>query len=156
MQRIEIPIAREIMQKRLVTVRPDDEIEQAVRLLIKKGFSGAPVVSEEGLLEGVLSEHDCIKVLSQAVAEGWPGGRVDHHMTRDVETVGPTEDALALSSRFSQGSHRRLLVVDEGRLVGLISRRDILKALEKMEKAIDRAAGKTTYELIGERHRALD
>ena len=156
MTRIEIPIARDIMQKRLVRVAPEDPVEQAVRLLIKKGYSGAPVVSEAGVLEGVLSEHDCIKVLSQAVAEGWPGGRVDQHMTREVETVGPTEDALALSSRFSRGAHRRLLVVDEGRLVGLISRSDLLKALEKMEKAIDHAAGKTTYDLIGERHRALD
>lgn len=156
MSRARIPVASEIMQRKLVTVRPDEEIETAVRLLIKKGYSGAPVVDAAGALQGVLSEYDCLHVLSEAIAEGWPGGRVEHHMTTEIETVAPSEDALALSSRFSLGRRRRLLVVENGRLVGIITRRDLLKALEKTERAIDRATSKTTYDLIEERHRALD
>jgi CBS domain-containing protein len=156
MKRAPIPTAAEIMQKKLVTVRSDDGIEDAVRRLIKKGYSGAPVVDGAGSLVGVLSEHDCIRVMAQAIAESWPGGTVEQQMTRQVETVPPTEDALALSTRFTHGRHRRLLVVEDGRLVGIVSRRDLMKALEKVEKAIDHARDKSTYDVMAERHRALD
>ena len=156
MTRAPIPTAGEIMRKRLVTVRPDDGVEDAVRRLVRKGHSGAPVVDESGRLVGVVTEHDCIRVMAGAVAEGWPSGRVEDQMTREVETVTPNEDALALSTRFTHGAHRRLLVVDDGRLVGLVSRRDLLKALERMEKSIDHARDKSTYQVIDERHRKLD
>ena len=156
MSRAPIATAADMMAKRLVTVRPDDAVEDAVRRLVRKGHSGAPVVDASGALVGVMTEHDCIRVMAQAVAEGWPSGKVEDQMTREVETVAPTEDALALSTRFTRGRHRRLLVVDGGRLVGLVSRRDLLQALEKMEKAIDHARDKSTYEAIDERHRKLD
>jgi CBS domain-containing protein len=145
-----------MMQRKLVTVRPEQDLQEAVRLLLRKGYSGAPVVDAEHRLVGVLSEHDCIRVMSQAVAEGWPGGHVEHLMTREVETVGPAEDALSISTRFTQGHHRRLLVVEDGRLVGLISRRDLMKALEKVERAAGGARDKSTYDAIAERHRTLD
>jgi CBS domain-containing protein len=138
-----------------MTVRADAPIEGAVRQLLAKGYSGAPVVDADEALVGVLSEHDCIVVLTRAIAEGWPGGPVEHHMTTELETVAPTQDALSISTLFTQGSHRRLLVVENGKLVGLISRRDLLRALQAAEEEIDRTHKKTTYELIDERHRKL-
>lgn len=156
MARTKIPTAREIMQTKVVTVRADDEVEKAVRSLIKHGHSGAPVVDTEGRLQGVLSEHDCVRVMAETIVEGWPSGHVEQQMTREVETVEGATDVLAISTLFTQGRHRRLFVVEGDRLVGLISRRDLMKALLQMEKAIDHAADKTTYELIDERHRKLD
>lgn len=156
MHREPIPTARELMQRKLVTVRPDEEIEAAVRRLSKKGHSGAPVVEEDDTLVGVLSEHDCIRVMAQSIAEGWPSGRVATHMSTDLEIVRPDEDALALSTRFTQGHHRRLLVVEDGRLVGLVSRRDLMRALEDLEKRMDRSESRSTYDVISERHRDLD
>lgn len=156
MVRTKIPTAQEMMRHKPFTLRPDDEIETAVRRLLKKGHSGAPVVDSEGRLRGVFSEHDCIRVMTDSLSEGWPAGHVEQQMSTDVETVDVSEDAFAISTRFTQGRHRRVLVIDDGRLVGLISRRDLMKALQAMEKAIDRASGKTTYQLIDERHRALD
>jgi CBS domain-containing protein len=156
MSRPKIPTARDMMHARPMTVRPDSEIEAAVRQLIKRGYSGAPVVDERDRLVGVLSEHDCIGVLTRAISEGWPGGTVEKHMTTDVETVAPSEDAFTISARFAQGRHRRLLVVEDDRLIGLISRRDLMKALEETEEAMQRSAGKSTYELIDERRRKLD
>ena len=156
MVKTKIPTAAEIMQRKVMTLRADAPIEVAVRQLLAKGYSGAPVVDADDVLVGVLSEHDCIAVLTRAIGEDWPGGRVEHHMTTEIETVPPTEDGFGLSTRFTQGRHRRLLVVENGKLVGLISRRDLLRALEAMEREIDRSQPKTTYELIDERHRKLE
>jgi len=154
--RAKIPSAREIMQTKLQTIRSDAEIEDAVRLLLAKGHSGAPIVDDAGRLLGVLSEYDCIRILTQAVAEGWPDGRVEHQMTTEVESVPPSEDIFSLSARFMRGRHRRLVVVENEKAIGLISRRDLLRALIAMEREIDRSHPQTTYELIEARRRALD
>jgi CBS domain-containing protein len=153
---ISIPIASEIMQRRLHTVSADADLEEAVRSLLKKHHSGAPVVDSAGKLVGVLSEYDCVAVLARAATDNWPAGRVSERMTTEIETVPPTEDVLALSTRFSQGRHRRLLVVEDGKLVGLISRRDLLGALESLVAGLDHGPRESTYEAIEKRHRELD
>ena len=151
-----LPTAADLMQRRLHTVAPDAKIEEAVRLLLSKGYAAAPVVDRSGKLLGLVSEHDCVRVLCEAIAEGWPSGLVRDHMTKDLETVSPTDDVLALSARFTNGRHRRLLVVENGRLVGLIARRDLMRALEAMERERAHAHHRTTYEVLEERHRKLD
>lgn len=156
MTRPTLPTAADLMQRRLHVVSPDASIEEAVRLLLAKGYAAAPVVDADQRLLGLVSEHDCIRVLGEAIAEGWPSGRVRDHMTKELETVRPDEDVLALSSRFTQGRHRRLLVVENGRLVGLIARRDLMRALEGMEQQRAHGQRKSTYDLMDERHRKLD
>lgn len=151
MARGKIALARDIMTRNPVTVRPEDDIEVAVRLIFRRGYSGLPVVDAGGRAHGVLSEHDCIRVMAEAIVDRWPIGRVDAHMTRQLDAVGPTEDVLALAARFAKGRHRRLLVVEDERLVGVIARRDLLKALHRMEQAIDHPRRKSTYEEIARR-----
>ena len=156
MSRPELPTAADLMQRRPLTFDPDAPIEEAVRGLLARGYAAAPVVDRDGRLVGIVSEHDCVRVLSEAIAEGWPSGRVRDHMTKEVETVSPDEDVLALSARFAAGRHRRMLVVEAGRLVGLVARRDLMRGLESMERDRTRAKRKTTYEVMEERHRELD
>jgi len=156
MKRVPIPTASEIMERRLHTVLGDDDLEEAVRSLLKKHHSAAPVVDSAGKLVGILSEHDCVAVLAQAAADKSHSGHVSERMTTEVETVSPTEDVFALSTRFSQGRHRRLLVVEDGKLVGLISRRDLLKALESLVTQLGKEPRRTTYGEIEKRHIQLD
>ncbi len=156
MTRPEIPTAADLMQRKLHTVADDAPIEKAVRLLLEKGYAAVPVIDKGGKLVGLVSEHDCVRVLSEAIAERWPSGLVRNHMTTDLETVAPTEDILALATRFTQGRHRRLLVVENGQLVGLIARRDLMRGLEAMEHSRAHGRSQTTYELMDERHRRLD
>lgn len=151
-----IPTAREIMQSRIDTIPIEMPVQDAVQMLLEKGHSGAPVVDHDGRLRGILSEHDCVRVLAEAVAEGWPEGRVEHRMSSEVESVPPSEDLLSLASRFSQGRHRRLVVVEDERAIGLITRRDLLAALVDLERALGDGRSRTTYELIEERRRKLD
>ena len=156
MKRVPIPTASEIMKRRLHTVSPDADLEEAVRSLLKKHHSAAPVVDGEGKLVGVLSEHDCVSVLAQLAAEEWQPGQVSDRMTAEVETVSLTDDVFALSTRFTQGRHRRLLVVEDGKLVGLISRRDLLEALESMVTRMGKRPRESTYGTIEKRHLELD
>lgn len=156
MTRPTIPTAADLMQRRLHTVSPDAPIEDAVRLLLAKGHAAAPVVEADGRLVGLVSEHDCIRVLGEAIGEGWPSGRVRDHMTRELETVRPEEDLLALAARFTAGRHRRLLVAKDGRLVGLIARRDLMRGLERLEQERSARPRATTYEILEDRHRRLD
>ena len=148
--------ARDVMTARVHTIPADSDINAAVRLLLKHGHSGAPVVDSTGAPRGVLSEHDCIRVLVQAVADRWPPGSAADHMTREIETVSPTDDVLTLATHFAEGRHRRLLVVEEGRVVGLITRRDLLRALVSLEKRMEEKPQQSTYEVLEKRHRELD
>ena len=156
MKRPALPTARDIMARHVETLQVDMEIDAAVRQLLRHGHSGAPVLDEEGRLVGVLSEHDAIRVLAEAITEKWPLGSVGDHMTREIQSVAPHEDLLALASRFVAGQHRRLLVVEDDILIGLIGRRDLLRALEILEERIFGPRRRTTWELLAERHRKLD
>lgn len=146
---IEIPIANDFMNDHVLSFSTDSEIEAAVQKLIHKGYSGAPVVDENGKLVGVLSEVDCLRVLSQAAYEGWPQGTVGEHMTKEVEDITPSTDLFAISGKFTNGKHRRFPVVDANhRLLGLVTRRDLLGALDQFRRKQEHARLQNTYELI--------
>ncbi|MDP2227514.1 MAG: CBS domain-containing protein [Moraxellaceae bacterium] len=117
------------MAHKLVTLRPDMSIDQAIRSLLDNGISGAPVV-QDGKLVGVFSESDCLKDVLQSVYHNMGGGLVSDFMTAAMETISPDESIITAAEIFLNHRRRRLPVVDaNGRLVGQISRRDVLRAI---------------------------
>ncbi|MCG6971240.1 MAG: CBS domain-containing protein [Gammaproteobacteria bacterium] len=120
---------KDFMSATVVTLTPDMEIMEAVRLLVEKGISGAPVLDQHGNLVGMLTEHDCIKVALNAGYYGDLGGRVSEFMHPLVETIDVDASILDVAEKFIANEYRRYPVVDENRLVGQISRHDVLKAL---------------------------
>ncbi len=127
------------MAKRLYTIGPDARIYDVVQQLVKRGFSGCPVV-EGSKLVGVLSEKDCIRALIQAVHDQLPPQQVSDVMTSKVVTISPDTPLLSAAHLFLQHPFRRLPVVDSrGRLLGQVSRRDLLKhAIQVFKVAGDR------------------
>lgn len=124
---------REYMAASLVTLKPDMEILRAVHLFVQNRISGAPVVDQHGDIIGVLSEQDCMKVALNAGYYEEYGGRVDEYMSKEVRTVDADASILELAEMFLSAPYRRYPVVDDdNRLVGQISRRDVLRALEKL------------------------
>lgn len=122
--------AEQIMVRKLVTVSPEMSVMDAVGVLLKYKFSGAPVVNDDGGLVGIMSELDCVNHISDAAMNGVPPKRVEDLMTKEVETVKPDTTLLTLVHIFAQRRFRRLPVIDEaGRLVGQVSRRDLMAAL---------------------------
>lgn len=113
----------------VLTVAPDTEVTQVVELLIEHDVSGVVVVDARGSMVGILTERDCIGVASSAgYFDEW-GGPVEAYMSTPVETAGPDDNLVDIAERMTQSPYRRFPVVDNGELVGIIGRRDVLKAL---------------------------
>ncbi|HBZ94644.1 MULTISPECIES: CBS domain-containing protein [unclassified Pseudomonas] len=122
---------RDYMTRHLVTFRSDTDLFTAINRLLEHRISGAPVVDSQGHLIGLLSEGDCLRgILSGAYYEAI-GGTVSTYMTTAVETVSPEADIIELSERFLRGRRRRMPVIENGRLVGQISRHDVLRAVKE-------------------------
>jgi len=119
------------MTENPVTLAPDMEIRHAAQLLIDRDISGAPVLDKHGRLVGVLTERDCMRVAMQADYHGEPGGLVEYYMSKDPKWVDPEQSILTLADLFINGRYHRYPVVDNGRLVGVISRRDVMRAMGK-------------------------
>lgn len=119
------------MTKNPLTLAPEIEIRKAIHLLIEKGVSGAPVLDTHGCLVGVLTERDCMRVAMQAAYHGEPAGLVKDYMSENPQWIGPEQSVLTVADLFINGRFHRYPVVDNGRLVGVISRRDVMQALGK-------------------------
>ena len=129
--------AGDIMATSLITLRPEMSIFKAIRILLSRGISGAPVVDDAGAMIGVLSELDCLRMLSSD--EFYAGhqeeaGTVKHFMTGAGRTIPPDLGIYAIAHYFLTLPMRRLPVVEDGRLVGQVSRRDVLQGIETMAK----------------------
>ncbi len=111
---------RSIMTKDLITVQPTTALGDAVKLLIEHGITGLPVVDGAGHIAGVLSEKDLLKAFYEDAKT------VDALMTKDPETVGVDSDLVDVFDILMTNSFRRILVHDNGKLVGLVSRSDLM------------------------------
>lgn len=145
--RKKIQRAEDIMERRVEALTPEAKVHDAVRVLLKRRYAAAPVTETDGRLLGMFSEHDCIRVLSEAAYEGWPAGSVSDHMTKTIEQVAPEEDLLSVARRFAESHHRVLPVVRDGRVVGLIGRAEVMRALDHLT---DTDTPKTIYQLLSE------
>ena len=124
------------MSSELVTFKPDQDIFEVIEKITVKRISGGPVLNRDGELVGLISEKDCLKVLVDMVYHNEPEkvGKVQDYMTKEVVTVPNTKDVVEVANLFLMTNFRRFPVVnDEGKLVGQVSRKDILKAVKKFK-----------------------
>ncbi len=125
------PKVADFMAVRLITLTPGMDIIKAMKILLDKGISAAPVVDEKGRLVGLLSKKDCLRVAFTASYHQEWGGSVADFMSEKVETIEADTDIVAAAKRFLDGPYRVFPVLRDGRLAGMISRHDILKALSE-------------------------
>jgi CBS domain-containing protein len=125
------------MATSLITFRADQPIHDAIKLLLKHSISGAPVVGERKQLIGILSELDCLRMLSSDEFHGdeqEESGLVEHFMSSDPKSIAPDLGVYRVAHTFMTSAIRRLPVVEEGRLIGQVSRRDVLSAIQEMHR----------------------
>jgi len=124
-------LVQDHMSTRLITLDPDMDILRAAHTLIKNVISGAPVVDGNYKLVGILTQRDCMRVAMQAEYHGMPGGPVRRFMSKNPQFVSPDESILHVAQLFIDGKFHRYPVVKNDRLVGMISRRDVMGAMGK-------------------------
>lgn len=122
---------KDYMTANLETFSPDMDVMEAISRLIEKGISGAPVVDRLGNIVGMLSEKDCLRVALNAGYNQQMAGRVSEYMSPNVVTVDSDASIVDVAKMFLDSPFKRYPVVDDGnRLVGQISRSDVLKAID--------------------------
>lgn len=118
------------MTRDLVTLSPDMEVTHAVAALIKHDISAAPVVDPVGRLLGILTARDCFRAVLHAHYHQELGESVASYMTADVDTLDTGMGIVTAAQRFMDSNHRRYPVMQDGRLVGIITRMDLLRAFQ--------------------------
>jgi CBS domain-containing protein len=115
----------------------DQDMSEAIDVMVRKKISGAPVINSEGSLVGIISEKDCLRVLlDEAYFNQHDGRTVGDYMSRNLNTISLDMDILSVAKEFVTTNYRRYPIVDRtGRLVGLINRKDVLKAARKLKSA---------------------
>ena len=111
----------------VVTVPPTALLADLVRTLTEHGIGAVVVESEEGRVVGMVSERDVVRALAQhgpAVLER----SIDGVMTRDVKTCAEADTIRELAERMTTGRFRHLPVVEDGRLVGVLSHGNLVQA----------------------------
>ena len=121
---------REIMDTDVPTLRPDTEIHDAINLLLSKRVTGAPIISKAGEFVGILTEKDCLKLIARGAEPQITQGPVSNFMSTEVKTIHPDMDIYYAAGLFLQYDFRRFPVLEKGKLVGAITRFDILRAIE--------------------------
>tara|TARA_Y100000389_G_C17165982_1_gene366775 strand:- start:64 stop:528 length:465 start_codon:yes stop_codon:yes gene_type:complete len=136
-KKIEQPtvLVKDIMTTNLILFTIDQSIHEVMNSFIKNKISGGPVVDDRGKLIGVISEADCMKEISDSRYFNMPilDKTVGHFMTKKVETLPASMTLFDAASRFHDTSRRRFPVLENGKLVGQISRKDIVIAAINMK-----------------------
>lgn len=125
--------ARDIMSDRVLTIGPDAFLQEAIEVLISLKVSGLPVVDVNGRLIGIITEF---ALLTTAYDATTACETVGQHMTADVLTVNADDPIRKVADQFIVHRVRRVPVLEKGRIVGLITRRDVLKAVFESEPQV--------------------
>ena len=111
------------MSKKVATVSPETTVADTIRFLTENHVGGAPVVERDGELVGMISELALIDVVFDEKVAKAP---VSKYMTIEVQAVSPHESLSRAAQLFALYAFRRLPVVENGKLVGIITRRDLM------------------------------
>jgi CBS domain-containing protein len=131
-------LTQDVMNRTVITVRPHMAADAAAALLVARGVTSAPVVTAEGMLRGIVSEADLLRArlmidILQATTE--PTLTAADVMTPRPVTVRPTDELADVAAVLLDRGVRAVPVVEDQRLVGIISRHDILSYIARQRPA---------------------
>lgn len=121
----------------MITFRPDQSIYEAIAIIVDNKISGAPVLDEGRHLVGNLSEKDCLRIIVDMAYHNLPvqDRKVSDYMSTNVLSFKPTTTVVEAALEFLSSPIRRYAVVKNGMLIGQVSRREILRASQKIKPA---------------------
>jgi CBS domain-containing protein len=128
-----LPKISAFMDQVVPTIGPDMQIMKAVDYLLRHRVTGVPVVDFDGSLLGIITETDLLKLVTEGIRGQPPTeATVAEYMTTDVVTVPPTMDIYFVAGIFLKNKFRRLPVVEDGKIVGAITRFDLLRVVQAL------------------------
>lgn len=145
-EKLELPTVKDLMVTKIFTVTPDASLDDVITLLIRHDVPAAPVIEDQDggkKLLGFITEKDCLEYFSNEIYYGNPNVSVQS-MMRFPLCATPETDVFSMASIFTEHPYRHLPVVKKKQLLGIISRRKVLRALYEFERkvCIDKAKGK--------------
>lgn len=120
--------ARDYLTRTSVRFGEDMEIQEALNILLEKNVQGGPVFDKIGNLVGILTDKDCLRAALAAGYYGELGGKVAEYMS-EIAIIDAEADILDVAKEFMRSPHHYFPVLKEGRFVGNIARREVLKAI---------------------------
>ena len=120
--------ASEVMSRNLVVVRADAPVLDAALLLVDRQISGLPVVDDDMMLVGIITEKDVLKLLIEVD----PDKRVQDYMTTDVKSFDESKSIVDISAHLFLNDVKRVPIVKDGKLVGIVSRRDVIREILRL------------------------
>ena len=135
-RQLNAPPVTDFMTRKLITFSPETEIKDVIASLLKNRITGAPVLNSKKEVVGLIDDKDCLNVLTAGAYYNHPVGKeiVANYMSNVMKTITIHENILDVSNIFLQTPYKRLMVLDDdGKLVGQISRRDILRAIKELK-----------------------
>ena len=150
------PIVRKYMKKASKTFRENEEMSPCMSILARSSFAAVPVLNDDGEVVGLLTEKDVIRTIINWAYDQRAGGKVGDHMSPLEVIVTPDMDLLTAARAFLETNFACLPVLEDEKLVGRITRHDILHGLEKWATEINRErAGRLTKTPDHERPSAM-
>lgn len=127
-------LVEDYMSQSLITFKKDQFVVDVMEALIKHKISGAPVVDDHNRLLGIISDGDCMKQISESRYYNMPIGEmhIEKFMETDVPTIDQKVNIFDCASLFYKHNCRRFPIVENGKLIGMISRKDVLCAALKL------------------------
>ena len=128
-----LPKISEYMDRVVPTLRPDTHILEAVDFLLRHKITGAPVVDAGEKLVGIITETDLLGLITEGIRGEPPAEEtVAEYMTTEVISIPPTVDIYYVAGMFLTNKFRRLPVVEDGRVIGAITRYDLLRVVREL------------------------
>ncbi|MFA5982800.1 MAG: CBS domain-containing protein [Methylococcaceae bacterium] len=117
------------MTTKLVTLAKDTHIFEAIKKLLDHHITSAPVIDKQGRLIGMFSEKDGMRVVLESVYNQSMSGKVGEFMNAEVLSIDASSSIVDLAEKFQSSAIRSFPVFEQGNLVGIVSRTDVLRAL---------------------------
>jgi CBS domain-containing protein len=121
--------AADIMTTTVITAKREMRLTDVIKILLRWGISGAPVVDDDGRLVGLINEHD---IMNFAFSGNAADTTVAEAMTKDVVTFTPETDVETIVQCCASRHIRQIPIVRDGKVVGIVSRRDILREMDRL------------------------
>jgi len=123
--------AKLIMETRLITAKRQTPIYEAIKTMVENNITGLPVIDDNMTLKGIITEKDVLSLLYNIEDNA---GKVEDFMTKGIVSFDQEDSLIDIAESFIKNHFRRVPIVARGKLVGIVSRKDIIKYILKLRR----------------------